>query len=158
MDEISIARELIEGQSLSSPATGLLGKAASTIDSTRAGALKNRLTTIKSNIGFDKLQSMRDASPTGGALGQVSEFENRLLQAVFGSLEQAQKAEDILYNLGRLEGIYNRVIHEGIPDEEARQLYREVVTASVQGTETVPDGIDAEDWQFMTPEERALWN
>ncbi|SLN64989.1 D-alanyl-D-alanine carboxypeptidase family protein [Ruegeria meonggei] len=126
MDEIGIAKELIAGQSTFSPATGLTGSIASTIDSTRAGALKNRLTTIKANIGFDKLQSMRDASPTGGALGQVSEFENRLLQSVFGSLEQAQSEEDILYNLDRLEQLYTRIIHEGIPEEEAREMYRQI--------------------------------
>ncbi|WP_299949071.1 phage tail tip lysozyme [uncultured Ruegeria sp.] len=126
LDEISIAKELIAGESMLSPATGITGNIASNIDSTRAGALKNRLTTIKANIGFDKLQSMRDASPTGGALGQVSEFENRLLQSVFGSLEQAQSAEDIQYNLDRLEKLYTRIIHEGIPDEEAREMYRQV--------------------------------
>ncbi len=126
LDEIGIARDLIAGESTLSPATGITGSIASTIDSTRAGALKNRLTTIKANIGFDKLQAMRDASPTGGALGQVSEFENRLLQSVFGSLEQAQSAEDIQYNLDRLEGLYNRVINEGIPDDEARDMYRQI--------------------------------
>jgi hypothetical protein len=126
LDEIGIAKELIAGESLTSPATGISGKLASKIDSTRAGALKNRLETIKANIGFDKLQRMREASPTGGALGAVSEFENRLLQSVFGSLEQAQSAEDIIYNLERLESIYNRVINEGIPDDEARELYKQV--------------------------------
>ena len=30
--------------------------------------------------GFQELQAMRDASPTGGALGQVSDSENKLLQ------------------------------------------------------------------------------
>ncbi|MGB1214833.1 MAG: hypothetical protein ACPG4X_15815 [Pikeienuella sp.] len=126
LDEIGIAKELIKGESTFSPATGITGGVASAIDSTRAGALKNRLMTIKANIGFDKLQAMRDASPTGGALGQVSEFENRLLQAVFGSLEQSQQADDIVYNLDRLEGIYNRVVNEGIPENEARALTRQI--------------------------------
>jgi len=127
LDEISLARDLIEGQGLLSPATGLLGAAASRVDQTRAGKLKNRLETIKANIGFDKLQSMRDASPTGGALGQVSEFENRLLQAVYGSLVQAQDGQELLYNLERLEDIYKRIVHVGIPEREARRLYNEVV-------------------------------
>lgn len=132
LDEIGIAKDLIQGQSVFSPATGMAGKALSLVDETRAGALKNRLETIKANIGFDKLQAMRDASPTGGALGQVSEFENRLLQAVYGSLEQAQSAEDILYNLTRLEDVYTRIINEGIPENEARELYRQVVTRGYQ--------------------------
>lgn len=126
MDEINLARELIKDESLFSPATGVTGGLASNIDSTRAGALKNRLETIKANIGFDKLQAMREASPTGGALGAVSEFENRLLQAVYGSLVQSQRQEDLLYNLDRLETIYNRIINQGIPEDEARALYREI--------------------------------
>ena len=153
LDEIRIARELIGGQSVLSPATGVTGAAASRIDSTRAGRLKNRLETIKSNIGFDKLQAMRDASPTGGALGQVSEFENRLLQAVFGSLVQAQRGEDLLYNLNRLENIYNRVIHEGIPDEEARRMYHEIATGSQSEEDASQAGAPKVDYSGMTMED-----
>ena len=164
LDEISISRDLISGQSWDSPATGMPGRAASLINSSRAGSLKNRLETIKANIGFDKLQAMRDASPTGGALGQVSDFENRLLQAVMGSLEQAQRAEDLLYNLDRLENIYGRIIHQGIPDQEARQIYRDMAlgdkpdapTDTQTGTDA-PPGVEPELWQYMTPEEKALW-
>lgn len=66
-------------------------------------AVAEKLKTIGANVGFDKLQAMREASPTGGALGQVSDFENRQLQAILGSLEQSQQADDILYNLKRLK-------------------------------------------------------
>ncbi|WP_434286306.1 cell wall hydrolase [Celeribacter sp. SCSIO 80788] len=123
MDEIGLARELI-GEGMT---TGVVGGLLSNIDSTRAGALKNRLETIKANIGFDKLQAMRDASPTGGALGQVSEFENRLLQAVYGSLVQSQRSDDLLYNLDRLEKVYDRIVNQGIPDDEARSMYASIV-------------------------------
>lgn len=126
-DEIAISKELIKGESFLNPTTGITGNLLSKVDSTDAGRLKNRLTTIKANIGFDKLQAMRDASPTGGALGQVSEFENRLLQAVFGSLEQSQDAASLNYNLSRLENIYDRVINKGIPDDEARLEYRRIM-------------------------------
>ena len=76
-----------------------------------AKKVQNLLATIKGNIGFDKLQAMRDASPTGGALGQVSERELTFLQSVFGSLEQDQNAEDLRYNLGVLRYVYNSIIH-----------------------------------------------
>ena len=144
LDEIGISRALINGQSWDSPATGMTGRAASLIDSTRAGSLKHRLETIKANIGFDKLQAMRDASPTGGALGPVSDFENRLLQAVMGSLEQAQRSEDLLYNLDRLDNIYGRIIHQGIPEQEARQIYRDIALGSQPGPSTdAQTGTDA---------------
>lgn len=143
LDEINAAKTLVEGDSWMSPRTGITGKLMSNIDRTRAGALKNRLETIKANIGFDRLQAMREASPTGGALGPVSDFENRLLQAVMGSLEQAQEAGDIKYNLERLERIYDRVINQGIPEAEARQLYQELVTGqnSSDGWTTLPNGV-----------------
>ena len=75
------------------------------------------MTTIKGNIGFDKLQALRDASPTGGALGQVSTFELETLQAVFGSLKQSQSEEQLRYNLERFQNTYNDLIHKGLsPD------------------------------------------
>jgi hypothetical protein len=83
--------------------TGLLtagfGSNLATIRGTEARDLQNTLNTIKANIGFDKLQQMRDNSPTGGALGQVSEFENRLLQSTQGALEPDQSPDQLRANL-----------------------------------------------------------
>ena len=66
------------------------GFGAETIGSFLAGSaaadFSQLADTIKSNIGFDRLQKMRDDSPTGGALGQVSEMELRLLNAALGKL------------------------------------------------------------------------
>lgn len=74
--------------------TGFIGWALSKIPSTDAYDLAKDLDTIKANIGFDKLDQMRQSSPTGGALGQVSERENTLLQQVWGSVDQAQSREE----------------------------------------------------------------
>lgn len=54
------------------------------------------LDTVKANLGFEELQAMRDASPTGGALGQVSEREIAFLQAIQGNLDAAQSPEQLL--------------------------------------------------------------
>ena len=43
--------------------------------------------TIKANIAFNKLQQIREASKTGGALGNVSNFEVGRLEAVLGKLD-----------------------------------------------------------------------
>jgi len=83
--------------------TGIPGSLLKGIPGTPAHDLSNLLDTIKANIGFDKLQAMRAASPTGGALGQVSERENKLLQMVFGSLEQSQTKKQLITNLKRLK-------------------------------------------------------
>ena len=61
--------------------------------------LSATLDTIKANIGFDTLNQMRASSPTGGALGQVSEMENKLLQAVKGSMDQTQSPDQLRENL-----------------------------------------------------------
>jgi len=83
--------------------TGLIGAGMKKIPGTDAYDLFNTLDTIRANIGFDKLQQLRDESPTGGALGQVSERENTLLQAVWGALEQSQSKAQFLSNLERVK-------------------------------------------------------
>jgi len=59
-------------------------------------ALAEYLQTLKGNVGFAKLQEMRNNSPTGGALGNVSDTEIRLLQSVLGSLDQKNSAAMLL--------------------------------------------------------------
>jgi len=71
------------------------GSVLSALPTTQARELKNLIDTIKANVGFGELQSMREASPTGGALGQVSEMELQLLNATLGSLDQANTAEEL---------------------------------------------------------------
>lgn len=69
------------------------------IPGTQAKNLDATLDTIKANIGFEELQRMRDNSPTGGALGQVTEREIAFLQAVLGSLDQGQSPDQLRANL-----------------------------------------------------------
>lgn len=88
-----------------------IGSLASALPGTPAHDLSNLVNTIKANIGFDRLQQMRAASPTGGALGQVSEQENKLLQSTIGALEQSQGKDQFLYNLRRVNDLYLDIIH-----------------------------------------------
>ena len=87
-----------------------------------AKAVDKMLGMIRANIGFAELNDMRKASPTGGALGQVSEKEIDFLQSVIGSLEQSQSKEDVLRVLGDIEYWYNYIVHgptfQQIPDED----------------------------------------
>jgi len=87
------------------------GVALSSLPNTDARKVQNYLNTIKANIGFDKLQAMRDNSPTGGALGQVSDFENKLLQAVNGALDPAQ-ADQFVENMKEIRRLYPMVLAE----------------------------------------------
>lgn len=58
-----------------------------------ARELAGYIATLKANLGFEQLQKMREASPTGGALGPVSDFENEMLQSVIAKLDQYGDAE-----------------------------------------------------------------
>lgn len=90
--------------------TGLAGKAQSLVPGTDAFNLNQRLLTIKANLGFDRLQQMRDASPTGGALGQVAVQELNALQSTVGSLEIGQDRKELSKNLEKIEHHYNNWI------------------------------------------------
>ena len=109
MDEIGRARDIVQKSPRTT--TGMLGGFLSNIRETDAGALAGMIQTIRANIGFDRLQQMRDASPTGGALGQVSERELTYLQSTLGDLEQSQDDQQFLYNLDRVENAINDVVH-----------------------------------------------
>jgi hypothetical protein len=52
---------------------------------------------------------MRANSPTGGALGQVSNIEINLLQAVQGTLDQGQQ-ELLIRSLTDIQGNYPRLL------------------------------------------------
>jgi hypothetical protein len=87
------------------------GQVFSKLPNTDARALNNYLDTIKANIGFDALQVMRENSPTGGALGQVSDMENRLLQATKGALDPLQ-GDQLVANLKIIKELYPIVLAE----------------------------------------------
>ena len=112
LEDIRRVKEKIEDAPWYSPATGFLGNILKDVGGTQAADVQALTMTIRGNIGFDRLQQMRDASPTGGALGQVSERELATLQSVLGSLEQSQSEEQLLQNLDRLEGIYMDIMRK----------------------------------------------
>ncbi len=73
--------------------------------------LDNYLATIKANSGFDQLQTMRDNSPTGGALGPVSDMENKLLQAINGALDPMME-DQLKDNLKVIKESHPKVLEE----------------------------------------------
>ena len=120
-DEIERAQKLIKENPFLT--TGIIGKnlkdlgaiefLASTFgkeDLNPATDLKNLLMTIQSIIGFERLDRMRQESPTGGALGQVAIKELDFLQAALGSLQQEQSSKQLLENLKRLDEKYKRFL------------------------------------------------
>jgi hypothetical protein len=95
------------------PTTGFFGERLSGVGGTAALNLREDLKTIRANIGFDQLNQMRQASPTGGALGNVSNADLAFLQAIMGSVDQSQNEEQLLRNLRRLRDAFEEIIHYG---------------------------------------------
>lgn len=118
-DKVNLVKaNLNRARTMTDALTAGYGSLLQDLPSSAANALANVLKTIKANVGFNELQEMRSNSPTGGALGQVSEKENELLQSVLGSLEQKQSAEELqrVYDqieqsldssLGRMQEAFN---------------------------------------------------
>jgi hypothetical protein len=96
-----------EAMNLVNPQTTGWSGALKELPGTKARALANKISTIKANLGFDGLQTMRDMSPTGGALGQVAVKELEFLQAAVANLDQLTTAEDLQEQLKKVETHYN---------------------------------------------------
>ena len=107
---IDDALKIMDDEGFRLPVAGLFAETASEIGGTDAANLKQAISTIQSSIGFDRLQRMRDDSPTGGALGQVSERELSLLTASLGSLSQLQSTPALRANLQRVRTHYDNYI------------------------------------------------
>ena len=103
--DVQAAQGLVTGTT-----TGVVGKGVAFVPGTTAYDLQQRLLTLKANLGFDRLQQMRDASPTGGALGQVAVQELQALQATVGSLELGQSKAELQKNLNKIENHYSNWI------------------------------------------------
>lgn len=104
----------------------LVGKATGGVASagTSRLALNEQLTTVKANIGFDKLQRMRDESPTGGALGQVAIQELYALQNSLAPLNPDQTSEQLVRSLNSVRDRYQKAVTavaNDLTDEQLRQ-------------------------------------
>lgn len=116
LDDVKDAKDVVNEFS-----TGTGSNLLSALSWTDANKLANRLAAIKANIGFDKLQAMREASPTGGALGQVAVQELVALQNSIASLEQNQRPSELKRNLEKIETHYRNLqrIYSGDITEES---------------------------------------
>ena len=102
LGKIDEAEKLISGRT-----TGV-GSYLSVIPGTNARELSTALATIKSRLGFDQLQQMRNSNPTGGALGQVAVKELEALQSAIASLDQGLSPDALRQNLKQIRDSYSR--------------------------------------------------
>jgi soluble cytochrome b562 len=88
-------------------ATGIPGAVTSKVPGSPAYNLRKILDTVKANLGFDRLQQMRDASPTGGALGSITERELERLEATVTNLDPNMGDEELIQGLEKVKGHYD---------------------------------------------------
>lgn len=127
LDSIDTAIQMVTAQDIPffpfDNVAGFFGDRMTGVAGSRAADLNNTIETIVSSIGFDRLQRMRDESPTGGALGQVSERELSQLNASLGSLKQSQSKERLLANLKRVQQHYRGAV-KAIYDQQVEYARR----------------------------------
>ena len=89
---------------------GFGGTMLNKIPGTDATDVAAMIDTIKANVGFEQLQQMRDASPTGGALGALVVEELKMLQASLGNLGTNQSPVQLNKHLGDVEKHYGNYL------------------------------------------------
>jgi hypothetical protein len=102
--------------------TDVPGGLARTVQARIPGTVANRITQFTesalSNVGLDTLQTMRENSPTGGALGQVPVQQQLMLQQVLGSLKVDQPPDVLAANIQRVMNIYTDIIYGSQEERE----------------------------------------
>ena len=124
------------GNIIGGPTTGVLGAVMGLLPGTDRVVLNNAVLELKSKNGFAELQKMRDNSPTGGALGQVSDFENKLLQAIDGVLDANDK--ELPERLKELSALYDTFAAEN--KAAFSRDYNKLM-----GRQALPEGVTEED-------------
>jgi hypothetical protein len=107
--------------------TAGFGGLLANVPGTKARNLQADIDTIKANLGFQQLQAMRDASPTGGALGQVTERELGFLQSTVASLDQLQSPDELRKALNQIKVHYNNwlsAVNKGQAPQQATGVRR----------------------------------
>lgn len=112
LEDIGRYKDIITRESALNPVTGFTGTQVAKVPGTMAFDAAQLADTISAGIAFDRLQAMRESSPTGGALGAVTERELDLLKSSLGSISQSQGQEQLLQNLSRLEQIYSGIMQK----------------------------------------------
>jgi len=112
-----------------SPGVGGLANWLSYIPGSDAADVEKLTKTLQGNIAFKKLADMKAASPTGGALGAISERELDLLSSNLGSIDPGLSFFLFKENIDSIEDIVSRAkkgIEEQIQSVENPQKFQPI--------------------------------
>lgn len=101
------ARDAVRGSVL--PTTGTLGNWAANISETGAAEVRRQVDSLKAVAASENINAMRQASPTGGALGNASDADIKLLKDKAGALDPG--SPNFLRDLDDYERTLLRIVH-----------------------------------------------
>ena len=131
MQQIQVVRDMIKGGARFNEATGEIettkGMANDNpfdfvmgvtqyVPRMQANDYKKNLDTLLANVGFNELNRLRQMSPTGGALGQVTERELAFLQNVLGDLGVNTRYDTVLRALDNVENSFANMLNAAKAD------------------------------------------
>jgi hypothetical protein len=120
--------------------TGVVGNTLALDPGSQAAEMRRQVDTLKANASVENLNAMRQASPTGGALGSVSDKENAMLSNKLGALDPA--APNFLQQLEDYERTLLEVVHG---PQAGRDIYEATRPLPSPGETVIMDGAK---WRF----------
>ena len=139
-----------------SPGVGGLANWLSYIPGTDASDVEKLTKTLQGNIAFKKLADMKSASPTGGALGAISEKELSLLASNLGSIDPSLSFFLFKQNIDEIENIVSRAkegIKEQIQSVETPQNFQ-----PIQSQENILEIKSQEEWKKLKSGQKYIFN
>lgn len=139
-DAASIARDLAS----QGGTTGVMGVIQGLNPESDAAELRRQSAVLTSIATIENLNQMRQSSPTGGALGNVTEGEGRMLAAAAGALDPNASPEQYKRALDNYERTLLRIVHG---QQEGDRIFEETRKQSQAnpdvfgGASPAPDGV-----------------
>lgn len=118
---------------------------------TDAKTLEGYLSTVKGNTAFSALQEMRDNSPTGGALGSVTENELALLQSTLGSLDPDKDQQAFFSGLADVKRTYLDMLRRLDPAAADEYTTKPGIRWNKDGSAFVTSAEGADDREQVDP-------
>jgi hypothetical protein len=106
------------------------------VPNSKSKSVAQSLANIRANATVQQLQAIRAASPTGGAFGNISDYEDKLLASTLASLDQTMNADQLKRNVGIVKFMFD-------PSTiEARSQIGQAVTAKTMSIEQAQNAYD----------------
>lgn len=139
------------------PVLGPIGALSRFIPGTAASDFGVNTNQITDAAALQEISEMRQNSPTGGAVGSLTDGERVALGQARTAISTAQSEEAYLKAIKNYRNVMLDIAYKGSDWEIDEETGEVIVTPKIEGGGDIPAGVTPEEWQFMSPEDRALW-